>query len=209
MTIADIIALRPAHADETLDESRRDWSTEARNEIGAWENKAVQVEGYIRRATIQGPSAAYAMKRGLEFSPVHLYLVSESEHGLEKSLTAVVTPRVSQRYPQWTLSRLRELGEQTARVRISGWLIWEQFQSKKVGNIAGTMWRINPVLKIEMEKGKHWVALSDAKPSANLGARLITELRRRMSPAERFLRGTSLAHSPSSFSTRFTRSRTR
>jgi hypothetical protein len=160
MTIADMIALRPARADETLDKSRRDWSTEARNEIGAWENKGVQVEGYIRRATIQGPSAAYAMKRGLEFSPVHLYLVSEPEQGPEKSLTAVVTPRVSQRYPHWTLSRLRELGEQKARVRISGWLIWEQFQAKKVGNIAGTLWRITPVLKIEMQKGKHWVALS-------------------------------------------------
>ena len=105
------------------------------------------------------------MKRGFEFSPIRLSLVSEpGDPSPEKSLTAMVTPRVSQRYPQWTLKRFRELAEQKARVRISGWLVWEQFQTRQVGTIAGTLWRITPVLNIDVQQGKQWTSLSLTVP---------------------------------------------
>jgi hypothetical protein len=84
-------------------------------------------------------------------------------------VTAEVTPRV--RPDGWTFSKLDQLGNQKAFVRVTGWLTLDtQHISRPL--VRSTNWEIHPVTKFEVctstvtkcRAGSGWVNLEDFQP---------------------------------------------
>ncbi len=61
-----------------------------------------------------------------------------------------VTPAFRSPRTGWTMEVLRGLCEHQARVRISGWLLYDYPHVRDVGNWRASAWEIHPVTLIEV-----------------------------------------------------------
>jgi hypothetical protein len=70
-----------------------------------------------------------------------------------------VTPRWQEVNPNWNLPTFRALAKIGAKVRITGWLLWDQDHGSEVGRSRATLWEIHPITKIEFVKNGRWTEL--------------------------------------------------
>jgi len=71
-----------------------------------------------------------------------------------------ISPRVLVNHKSWTQNSIQKLIDQGARVRISGWLTWDEEHPEQITNkIRGTLWEVHPIHKIEVLTGGKWVEL--------------------------------------------------
>ncbi len=69
-------------------------------------------------------------------------------------------------HPQWDRLLLQnEIGKKGLRVRISGWLFFDQYHQGDVTSGArGTLWEIHPIMKIEVQQPDNsWKDLDQCK----------------------------------------------
>ncbi len=73
-----------------------------------------------------------------------------------------VTPRWRGANPNWNLIAFQHLVSQHARVRITGWLMFDQEHPDQLHTAQnrpatrGTLWELHPVTKIEVLSGGTW-----------------------------------------------------
>ncbi len=100
----------------------------------------------------------------------HIVLVTRKNDPEERSLTAEISPRI--RPAGWTIGKLRDLAEQKAFVRVTGWAMLD---TQHVGDDVPrrrTHWEIHPVTKFEVctstvtqcRQGNGWEDLEDFEP---------------------------------------------
>jgi hypothetical protein len=46
-----------------------------------------------------------------------------------------------------------------AKVRITGWLMWDYEHKEQLGNTRRTLWEVHPIHSIQVLHGNRWVAL--------------------------------------------------
>jgi len=78
----------------------------------------------------------------------HIVLVTAKNSAEKNSLTAEITPRL--RLDTWTYERLKDLADQKAYVRVTGWAMLDTQHVGKSEPKRKTHWEIHPVTKFEV-----------------------------------------------------------
>jgi len=72
-----------------------------------------------------------------------------------KSMVMEISPRLTR--PQWTLDTFKQFANTGTRLRLSGYLLWDQEHVASVGKTRGTVWEVHPIHAIEFqEAGGEW-----------------------------------------------------
>ena len=133
------------------------WTTSESKQLAEYEGAAVMVEAYLVKVTVEMPEPANCYARDSARRDWHLHLGPSRDAGIMQSTIAEVTPRFRARHPEWTRARLDSLVRAGARVRISGWTLYDQMH---VISRRHTPWEIHPVTRIEAHDGSSWRIVS-------------------------------------------------
>jgi hypothetical protein len=91
-----------------------------------------------------------------------MFLAESKSDTREQSMVVEVSPRLLPGNPGWTPTALKALGTHKAKVRISGWITWDQEHPEQLefaanrGPTRGTLWEIHPIHKIEVWTNGAW-----------------------------------------------------
>lgn len=75
------------------------------------------------------------------------------------SVVVEPTPRTIQANSAWNLKALLKLSKRGAKVRITGWAMFDPEHPSEIGKTRGTIWEVHPVTKIEVWSGGTWRTL--------------------------------------------------
>lgn len=150
---------------------RADWIASARSEVTTYENRFVTVEGFLTGVDKQGPESCNAYSQvHVDF---HLWLAPyppstfpELKHIKHHSMVVEISPRTLQWHQEWTKSALDDVRKAETKVRITGWLMFDQEHPANLyegplgpvisGKTRRTLWEIHPVHRIELWNGDAW-----------------------------------------------------
>ncbi|HLY25825.1 MAG TPA: hypothetical protein VKQ72_05760 [Aggregatilineales bacterium] len=146
---------------ETEKTSRDNWSSSAQAAIAQAEGLPVAVEGYLALARKEGPESTNCHSTTDE--DFHIWLIDHPGGSADRNGSIVVeaTPRVRANHPGWTVSRLLGLAQNGTKVRISGWLMFDQDHPEQLNDTRGTLWEIHPIMRIDVQTGNGWTALDN------------------------------------------------
>jgi len=140
------------------------WSDAERKAVTAYEKKGISVEGYL--IAIKPQSAEACNCEIKQFHDYHLWL-SESpvpnpppKHP-DKSTSIVVeiSPRLIAAHPGWNQKAINHLIRQHSKIRISGWVTWDEEHPEQIGKERATLWEVHPIHKIEVYSNGQWTEL--------------------------------------------------
>jgi len=117
------------------------------------EGTGVVIVGSFLGVKREGPESANC--GSVDDRDYHLWLADFVNDAKSASMVVEITPRL--RKMTWTINALRRLVRRGDRVRITGWLLYDQ--EHEIDQSRGTLWEIHPVTKIEIYVGHEWVEL--------------------------------------------------
>lgn len=129
--------------------------------VDAREKTGVMLEGYLLDAHQSGPETANCHQ--MEDRDFHVWLGERA--GVDKreakdlragSIVVEPTPQGQRAHSDWRLHILRKLVRDGARVRITGWLMYDPEHPDQLGRTRATLWELHPVTKIEVQSGGRW-----------------------------------------------------
>lgn len=129
--------------------------------VDAREKTGVMLEGYLLDAHQSGPETANCHQ--MEDRDFHVWLGERA--GLDKreskdlratSIVVEPTPQGQRAHPDWRLHILHKLVRDGARVRITGWLMYDPEHPDQLGRTRATLWELHPVTKIEVRSAGSW-----------------------------------------------------
>jgi len=135
------------------------WSKEDTAAIIKHEGTPVAVEGYLLGAKTMEPETTNCSKKELEMRDFHVWLVAGPEEEKSKSIVTEVTPMIRAKHSEWNIRNLNQIAKNKKKVRISGWLMFDQEHPEDIGKSRGTIWEIHPIMKIEVLQEGKWVVL--------------------------------------------------
>jgi len=120
--------------------------------VDAVERRAVSLAGYIVRVI---PVPIHLAGRQAAEWEFHLHLRVGPSRRCEfqddpRNLVTVVTPPFQLLHTAWNFEILYELCQEQARVRVSGWLLYDYLSHAQVGRSRVSAWSIHPVTQIEV-----------------------------------------------------------
>jgi hypothetical protein len=134
------------------------WATKA---AAQWEKKGVTVEGYLLTDVV--PERREKCNCDLpkaEDHDFHLWLANNSAaSGGTSAMVVEVSPRTRAQHPTWTRKSLLQLVRGKAKVRITGWLMWDQEHIEQLRKTRLTLWEVHPIHRVQYLSGKTWVTL--------------------------------------------------
>jgi hypothetical protein len=146
------------------------WTAAEKKSLAAYEGAAVMVEAYLVKVTVEMPEPSNCYARDSTRRDWHLHLGATRGAGIMQSTIVEVTPRFRALHPEWTRRRLDSLAAARARVRISGWTLYDQMH---VISRRHTPWEIHPVTRIEAREGSAWrIVAADSVPWSPLRTRV-------------------------------------
>lgn len=169
ITIAQLIATAPKRNPESR-VKRAAWQPPSdRTRIEAFETHPARIEGYMNAVLAEGAEQSNCgAPRGS--GDTHVYLV-DTQHGPNtKAAFAEVTPRWLAANPAWSQPALHGLFARGAKVRITGWLMYdEEHHAMITQGLRGTLWELHPITNVEVSTSRGWVPLAALQPTANPG----------------------------------------
>lgn len=152
-SVHQILAIPSTKLEGTDDNTRKYWSEEAKHYAAKWESKGVVVEGYLVKARESGRESANGNSD--KYRDYHLWIVQEKNEPRSSSVIAEVTPRIKATKPSWTIENFVKLSNKRTKVKVTGWLMWDEEHPEEVGKSRGSQWEIHPMTKLEIfEKGE-------------------------------------------------------
>ena len=146
-TIADIRGNKPKSVVDEGKKARSEWSQTARDAVAEWEAVGARVEGRLIAIRNQQPESCNCHKpNDLD---MHLWIATKAA-STQKPKAVVI--EISPRNPQLQAfhDQLVQLAKKGTRVRITGWMMWDEEHGSEVGKSRGTLWEIHPVHQIEV-----------------------------------------------------------
>lgn len=141
------------------------WTAGERQEVGRYEGRAIEVEGYLEGFKLEGAEPPNCYGRRDTAHDYHLWIVEQEGDPRSTSIVAELTPRVRLRHPGWSDERLAVVVRTHARVRLRGWLMLDQMHPEHVGINRGTLWEVHPVLDLLVRDRTRWVPLDSLSPT--------------------------------------------
>ncbi len=145
-----MLASHPASVLAQGNHDRASWTQAARNAVAPKEKKYTTITGYMVQARDEGPEGCNC--GGLAGKDTHTWIVAHvGDLRAAKSVVAEVSPRMKGGHPNWKRSGFTPLINNHTKLRITGWLMWDQEHNSQVGHSRGSSWEIHPIHKIEYE----------------------------------------------------------
>jgi len=144
--------------------SRDQWSQAVKDEVARSEGLPLIVEGYLVKVQENPPEAQNCHSNDYKTWQLWLLGAAGSANDAPKALLVGVSPRVRANHNGWTLDKLNALVGAGTKVRVSGWLMYNQDHPDDVGKAHLTPWEVHPAMQITISKGDQWVNLDDYKP---------------------------------------------
>ena len=153
---ADIKALPvPPSPDGRNYPSRSAWSASALKVIAGPEATGVSFEGVLLAVKQQSTEACNCWRTDL--NDYHIWVVPAGAQPIKgNGMVVEATPRCIGANPAWSLSAFQKLAFQHAKVRITGWLLFDQVHPYDVGKTRATLWEIHPITRIEVFTSGHY-----------------------------------------------------
>ncbi len=141
---------------------RADWPPEAAEVISQYEGAPIRIVGFLIRQKKQGPESTNC--GSTTFVDYHFWVTAKRGQLQAQSAVAEPTPRTMANHPNWRgflrTNKRYEEGEEP-RVRIAGWLLFDQEHPEQLGEHRGTLWEIHPVTNIDVWDGAKWLDLDE------------------------------------------------
>ncbi len=141
--------------------NRNKWSAPHRAEIARYEGIPIAVEGYLAGAKESGPESTNCHGANKEFKDYHIWLTKHPDEDRSVSIVIEPTPRLLAKHAGWRLSAFRKLVNDKAKVRVSGWLMFDPEHPDQIGKTRGTIWEIHPIMGIEIWYQEGWMPLDE------------------------------------------------
>jgi len=154
IAISELLSSQPAPLLDAGKSNRENWPRTALAEAIQWEARGVSMEGYLLKVRQQGPESCNC--RDETKRDYHLWVGDSPDADRSQSVVCEVSPRLLPAHSNWRLRILSRLAQDRAKVRISGWLMWDQEHTEEVGKSRGTLWEIHPIHVIEVWSGGRW-----------------------------------------------------
>ena len=144
---------------------RSTWARSERRAVARYEGAAVQVAGWLDGLKLEVPEPPNCYARAAADRDYHLWLTRTATDARKRSIVVEITPRVRARHAGWTDERLTALVDARVPVRVSGWLMLDQYHPELVGGNRATLWEVHPVMQLEWQRPDGgWVALDSMAP---------------------------------------------
>lgn len=153
-TVAQLIAIPNDVLYQEGRRRREKWYPSAKLYAEKIETRGSRVTGYLLRAKQSGIESANGYIDSLR--DYHLWIADDSVADRRRTMIAEITPRWKTVFPEWRLRTFKRLADQKARVRVTGWLLWDNVHASDVNKSRGTQWEVHPVTKFEVFTGGEW-----------------------------------------------------
>jgi len=150
-TLPTTLPRKKAHRDK--------WTTAQRDAAAKWESRAVMVEGYLIHDVVK--EAEEACNCGSdEYVDHHLWLAPTPGSVRTRAMVVEVSPRLWPAHPSWSnRATFKGIINDKKKVRVAGWLIWDQEHEEQIGKTRKTLWEVHPIHTIQVKFGNKWVDL--------------------------------------------------
>jgi hypothetical protein len=117
------------------------------------------VEGYlVFDAVKEGEEACNC--GSTKYVDHHLWLAGSPSASRAKAMVVEVSPRVWASHAGWNNAEtFRRLIRAKNKVRVVGWLTWDQEHKAHLGKYRMTLWEVHPIHQIQVQRGNQWVSL--------------------------------------------------
>lgn len=157
----DEIQLLPHDAlEEAGSKNRSGWGFLPTEQARRYEALGVQVEGYLIRAKRSGVESCNGYNDSLR--DFHLWLAGQPAARTSEAIIAEITPRFAEVHSDWTINTFTDLARKKAKVRVSGWLLWDEEHPSEVGKSRASQWEIHPVTEVEVFTHGKWIRLRES-----------------------------------------------
>jgi hypothetical protein len=138
---------------------RSKWTPHQQDLAARWERQAVMVEGYlVFDAVKEGQEACNC--GSTKYVDHHFWLASTPSASRAKAMVVEVSPREWPYHQGWNKAEtFRRLIRAKERVRVIGWLTWDQEHAAHLGKYRRTLWEVHPIHQIQVRRGNQWVSL--------------------------------------------------
>jgi hypothetical protein len=159
VTVSDLIQIPSAQLAMAGQRHRENWPGVSIAYAGEQERSGIRVTGYLVYAKESEPESCNGKSDSLR--DYHIWISDAPTQ--DKSMGAIVevTPRFKVIHPEWRLHYFKRLAEQHARVRVTGWLMWDEEHPNEVGHSRATQWEVHPVTNVEVASGSGWRPLEN------------------------------------------------
>jgi len=155
-TVAQLYKVTPSLPNKKV--NRDKWTAAQQDLAAVWESRAVMVEGYLLDSQKKDKEACNC--GSTTYVDHHLWLAGSPTAKKSRAVVVEVSPRTWPTHPSWAENKtFRKLTHDKTKVRIAGWLTWDQEHQPHVGHSRMTLWEIHPIHTIQVKQGGQWVEM--------------------------------------------------
>jgi hypothetical protein len=137
------------------------WSASDTAQIERYEGIPLAVEGFLEGAKEEGPETPNCHGADLPQHDFHIWLTKTAGEDRTRSIVVEMTPRVRPQHPAWRVDVLTRVAASRARVRVSGWMMYDPEHPEQLNQTRGTLWEIHPITQVEVQQQGQWITLDD------------------------------------------------
>jgi len=158
-SITDIFSFPHQELDIAGKKYRDSWSAAASAQVEQSERFGARVEGYLIAVKQTGPESCNGKNDSLR--DFHIWIGTSPDNAKPSGLIVEMIPYYKELHPEWRLRYLQALCERHSKVRVSGWVLWDEEHPEEVGKSRGSQWEIHPVSAFEIYTGDTWSELRE------------------------------------------------
>ncbi len=148
------------HPNHPVPRLRKDWAPTDLNTVEQFERTGVVIEGYLYAVKREGLEHCNCERQDL--NDFHMWLAPTRTAPQSHTMVVELAPRWRDANQNWSKQILSRLASQHARIRITGWMMFDQEHPEQLHPAANrdatraTLWEVHPVTKIEAFSGNLW-----------------------------------------------------
>jgi hypothetical protein len=137
---------------------RDQWTAQQQDLATRWESRPVMVEGYLLKVVSEGKEACNC--GSTQYIDHHLWLATSPTASRTSAMVVEVSPRTWPSHPSWSKNdTFQAVIDAKSKVRVAGWLTWDQEHKEQLGKTRRTLWEVHPIHSIQVQRGTQWVTL--------------------------------------------------
>lgn len=134
--------------------ARRNWTQPGLDLVTEWESKGARVEGYVIVVKPQGDESCNC--GSVTDTDFHIALGRRQTNKEKECIVVEISPRLIPVNPNWNEEKLSRLESRKAKIRVSGWLLWDANHPNHLGKFRASLWEVHPIHVFEWLDGDVW-----------------------------------------------------